>query len=353
MHVERAPFGTTSGGEPVHLYTCINSRGTVLKMITYGATIIALETVDREGIRGNIVLGFDSVPAYERHDAYFGATIGRFANRIAGGRFSLGGEEYRLATNDGNTHLHGGWKGFDKVVWDAEPVQGNDFAGVRFVYSSADGEEGYPGNLEVSVVYTLNSADELCINYTASTDAKTVVNLTNHAYWNLSAGRTPTVLDHKVQIEADQFLAIDGDMIPTDARDVTGGVMDFTSSRAVGERIAMLKVDPDGPRGYDHNFILRGETGLLAPAARVEDPASGRTMEVLTTEPGIQFYSGNFLDGGAANGGYAQHAGFCLETQHFPDSPNRLDFPSVVLVPDQPYRSETVHRFTTRGTRAS
>jgi len=345
MNVERTEFGTTAGGEPVHLYTCTNNHGTVLKMITYGATIIGLETADREGVRGNIVLGFDSVAAYEGHDAYFGATIGRFANRIAGGRFSLAGEEYLLATNDGSAHLHGGRRGFDKVVWDAEPVQGRNFAGIRFVYTSVDGEEGYPGNLEVTVVYTLNNADELRIDYTARTDAKTVINLTNHAYWNLSAGRTPTVLDHRVQIEADRFLASDCDNIPTSAQDVAGGVMDFTSPRAIGERIAVLKADPDGPRGYNHNFILRGATGLLAPAARVEDPASGRTMEVLTTEPGIQFYTANFLDGGAVNGGYPQHAAFCLETQHFPDSPNRPDFPSVILEPGKPYRSVTVHRF--------
>jgi len=350
MNVEKAPFGTTSSGEPVHLYTCTNNHGTVLKMITYGAAITELETADREGIRGNIVLGFESVAAYEGHDAYFGATIGRYANRIAGGRFSLGGQEYLLAANDGNAHLHGGWKGFDKVVWDAEPVQGRGFAGIRFVYSSADGEEGYPGNLEVTAVYTLNSADELRIDYTARADTTTIVNLTNHAYWNLSAGRTPTVLDHRVQIEADRFLAIDRDMIPTGAEDVAGGVMDFTSPRAIGERIAMLKADPDGPRGYDHNFILRSETGLLAPAARVADPASGRAMEVLTTEPGIQLYSGNFLDGGTANGDYPQHAAFCLETQHFPDSPNRPDFPPVVLEPGKTYRSVTVHRFTTQDT---
>jgi aldose 1-epimerase len=345
MYIEKSHFGRTADGTEVDQYVCINDSGTKLKMITYGATIIALETADRDGVLGNIMLGFDSVAGYETHNAYFGATIGRYGNRIAGGRFNLEGQEYTLAANNGTAHLHGGLKGFDRVVWDAEQVRGEGFAGIRFTYTSADGEEGYPGNLEVDVVYTLNDANELRIDYSASTDATTVVNLTNHSYWNLSAERSQTILDHRMQIEADQYLAIDGDMIPTRGKDVACGAMDFTSPKAIGEQIAELKQDPDGPRGYDHNFVLRSQDFSLARAAFVADPTSGRTMEVLTTEPGMQFYSGNFLDGAAVNGGYPQHAAFCLETQHFPDSPNRPDFPSVVLKPGERYRSVSVYRF--------
>jgi aldose 1-epimerase len=349
MYIEKSLFGKTADGVEVDQYICTNTAGTVLKMINYGATIVALETADSSGVPGNIILGFDSVAGYEGHDAYFGATIGRFGNRIAGGRFTLGGEEYKLATNNGAAHLHGGLKGFDKVVWDAEAVQGEDFAGIRFSYSSPDGEEGYPGTLIVSVVYTLNNADELRIEYAARTDKTTVVNLTNHAYWNLSAGSASTILEHSIQIEAEQFHDIDADMIPTCEESVSGTAMDFTSARAIGERIAELKTDPDGPKGYDHNFKLRHQDGKLARAAFVVDPVSGRSMEVLTTEPGVQFYSGNFLDGGLANGGHAQHAAFCLETQHFPDSPNRPDFPSVELEPGEEFRSTTVYRFGCAG----
>jgi aldose 1-epimerase len=349
MHTEISSFGITRDGQAAGLFTCANDRGTVLKMTNFGATITALEVAGRDGRRGNVMLGFGSVEGYEGHDAYFGATIGRYGNRIARGRFQLEGEDYFLAQNNGSAHLHGGLKGFDKVLWAVEPVQGDGFVGLRFDHSSPDGDEGYPGALEVSVVYTLNNSDELCIEYSARADATTVVNLTNHAYWNLSAGSSPTVLDHVLQIEADRFLAIDGDMIPTSAENVAKGDMDFSAPRAIGERIAGLKRNPGGPMGYDHNFILRKPAGSLGRAAFVSDPASGRTMEVLTTEPGIQFYSGNFLDGGAANGGHPQHAAFCLETQHFPDSPNRPEFPSVLLRPGEQYHSLTVYRFGVEG----
>jgi aldose 1-epimerase len=351
MRIEKSHFGKTANGTDVDEYICTNDRGTVLKMISYGATITALETFDRNGVAGNIMLGFDSVAAYEGHNAYFGATIGRYGNRIAGGRFELGGEVYPLAANNGSAHLHGGLQGFDKVVWSAEPVHAEDRVGIRFSYSSADGEEGYPGTLDVSVHYFLNNNDELSIEYFASTDATTVINLTNHSYWNLSAGNAPTILDHLMQIEAEQFLDIDGDMIPTRLQNVAGSAMDFTSPGVIGKRIAELKQDPDGPRGYDHNYVLRSQDGSLTRAAIVTDPASGRSMEVLTTEPGVQFYSGNFLDGGMENGGHPQHAAFCLETQHFPDSPNRPDFPSVILEPGEKYRSTTVYRFGGSGER--
>jgi aldose 1-epimerase len=346
MKIEKTSFGTTATGRCADLYTCTNARGTVLKMCTYGATIVSFDVADRDGVPGNVVLGFDTVGAYEKHGAYFGATIGRFGNRIAGGRFSLGSESFELAVNDGPNHLHGGVRGFDKVVWDAEPMRDEQSAGVRFGYLSPDGEEGYPGNLEVGVVYALNNDDELRIEYSARTDALTVVNLTNHSYWNLSAGCSEAILRHRLQIHADRFLAVDGDGIPIAAVEVAGSAMDFRSPRPIGERIARLQGDPDGPMGYDHNYLLRAQGGKLMPAARVHDPASGRVMDVLTTEPGLQFYSGNFLDGSESSGGYPRHAALCLETQHFPDSPNRPDFPSAVLEPGGRYHSRTVYRFS-------
>lgn len=345
MQIEKASFGKTAEGTEVDHYIITNGRGTILKLITYGAAISVLETADCDGKRGNIALGLDSLSAYERHDAYFGATIGRFANRIAGGRFNLDDEDYELATNNGLSHLHGGVKGFDKVVWEAETIRSSDEVGIRFSYTSVDGEEGFPGTLDVTVLYTLNNDDELRIEYSARTDARTVVNLTNHTYWNLSAGRSETILDHLVQIEADQFLKIDKHSIPTVARAVKGTAMDFTSAVPIGERIAELKAEVNGPLGYDHCYVLREGPSQLVPAARVEDPISGRIMEVLTSEPGIQFYSGNYLDGGESSGGYPQHAALCFETQHFPDSPNRPDFPSVELEPGELFQSITVFRF--------
>lgn len=345
MHIEQSSFGTTRDGQAADLFTCSNDRGTVLKMTNYGATMTALEVAGRNGNRGNVMLGFQSVEDYEAHDAYFGATIGRYGNRIARGRFRLEGNDYSLAQNNGKAHLHGGLEGFDKVIWTVESVLGEGHVGLRFNHSSPDGDEGYPGTLDVSVVYTLNNEDEVHIEYSASTDASTIINLTNHSYWNLSAGATSTILNHRLQINADQYLAIDSDMIPTVVRDVAGGDMDFTAPRAIGERISGLKHDAGDPHGYDHNFILRNVNSGLIRAAFVLDPASGRTMEVLTTEPGLQFYSGNFLDGSARNGGHPQHAAFCLETQHFPDSPNRPDFPSVVLKPGEQYHSLTLYRF--------
>ena len=348
MRVEKSFFGKTTDGVDIDLFVCTNNRGTVLKMISHGATVIALDVADRHGEFGNVVLGFDTIGGYETHDSYFGATIGRFGNRITGGRFELDGEQYTLAQNFGTNHLHGGLKGFDRVVWKAEPLQAKDSVGVRFTYQSPDGEEGYPGNLDVAVEYTLNNDNELRIEYFASTDARTVINLTNHSYWNLSAGRSQTILEHVIQIEADRYLAVDEAMVPSDLTDVAGTGMDLTSPGTVGERIAHLKATGTGLDGYDHNYVLRENDGGLVFAASVEDPLSGRVMDVLTTEPGVQFYSGNFLDVGATNGGYPKHAALCLETQHFPDSPNRPDFPSVVINPGEDFHSTTVHRFSSK-----
>lgn len=345
MLIGRKSFGQTADGMTVDQYTVKNQSGTTLKVMTYGASITALEAADKDGLTENIVLGFDSISDYEAHDAYFGATIGRVCNRIANGRFTLDGKSFRLATNNESSHLHGGVKGFDKAIWKADTVPGNYEAGIRFSYSSKDGEEGYPGNLDVTVLYTLNNDNDLRIEYTARTDAKTVVNLTNHVYWNLSGGRSKTIHDHLLHIDADQYLAVDQHSIPTLAKAVKGTAMDFTEAVPVGQRLADFGAEMNDPTGYDHCYVLRQAHGRLASVARVEDPASGRIMEVLTTEPGIQLYTGNFLDGSLASGGHTRYTALCLETQHFPDSPNRPDYPSVELGPGEQYQSKTIFRF--------
>lgn len=345
MTIRKTKFGTTADGLAVDLYECRNRRGAALKMSNYGATIVALEVPDRNGRNGNVVLGFDSLSAYERHDAYFGATIGRHGNRIAGGRFALDGKDYILATNDGKNHLHGGDRGFDKVIWEARPETTVDATGIEFAYTSEDGEEGYPGNLVVTVRYLLGDDNALSIEYVAVTDKTTVVNLTNHAYWNLSAGASPTILDHELMLAADRYVAVNADLIPTGIADVAQSAMDFLEPTAIGAQVNVLPAPQDGPRGFDHCYVLRGQDGSLALAARLHDPQTGRSMEVHTTEPGIQFYTGNFLDGEKTNGGYPQHAAVCLETQHFPDSPNQPNFPSVRLEPGETWRSKTVYRF--------
>jgi aldose 1-epimerase len=345
MTVRKTKFGTTTDGLAVDLYECRNRRGAVLKLSNYGATIVALEVPDRNGRNGNIVLGFDSVNAYEEHDAYFGATIGRYGNRIARGRFALHGKDYILATNNGENHLHGGDRGFDKVVWEARPETTVDAAGIEFTYTSPDGEEGYPGTLVVTVTYLLGDDNALSIEYAAVTDKTTVVNLTNHAYWNLSAGAAPTILDHVLMLAADRYVAVNDDLIPTGIADVTNSAMDFSKPTAIGAQIDLLPASQDDPRGFDHCYVLRNQNRSLALAARLHDPQTGRSMEVHTTEPGIQFYTSNSLDGGEADGGYPQHAAVCLETQHYPDSPNQPNFPSVRLEPGETWRSKTVYRF--------
>ena len=345
MTIRKTKFGTTADGLAVDLYECRNQRGAVLKMSNYGATIVALEVPDRNGRNGNVVLGLGSANAYEGHDAYFGATIGRHGNRIARGRFALDGKDYILATNNGENHLHGGDRGFDKIVWEAQPETITNAAGIKFTYTSPDGEEGYPGNLVVTVGYLLGDDNALSIEYAAVTDQTTLVNLTNHAYWNLSAGASPTILDHELMLVADHYVAVDADLIPTGFADVAKSAMDFLKPTAIGTQIDMLPAPHEGPRGFDHCYVLRGQYGLLALAARLRDPQTGRSMEVHTTEPGIQIYTSNYLDGEEANGGYPQYAAICLETQHYPDSPNQPDFPSVRLEPGETWRSKTVYRF--------
>jgi aldose 1-epimerase len=343
MELTQQPFGKTIDGKPVTLYVCKNATGCVLKMIDYGAIITAVEVPDRQGRIANVTLGFPTLDGYLQRHPYFGATVGRYGNRIGGGRFQLDGKTFKLATNDGENHLHGGERGFDRWLWHAEPIRTASSVGVKFSRTSTDGEEGYPGNIQAAVTYTLNRDNELKMEYTATTDAPCPVNLTNHCYWNLAGAGSGTILDQDVMIAADQYVAVDDQLIPTGALPaVQGTPLDFTQATKIGARIAQVQGDPGG---YDHCYVLRSKDGSLALAARVHDPQSGRVMEVLTTQPGIQFYSGNFLDGTAANGGYPQHAGFCLETQHFPDSPNHPNFPNTILRPGETYHHVTVHRF--------
>jgi len=350
MSVEKTSFGKTADGKEVDLYTFTNAKGAVLKMTNFGATIVALHVPDRDGKLGNVTLGFDSVTGYEGHNAYFGSTIGRYGNRIAKGKFTLDGTEYTLATNNGENHLHGGKKGFDRAIWHVAQFQNEQAVGAMFTYTSADGEEGYPGKLDVQVTYTLTNDNELRIEYDATTDKPTVLNLTNHTYWNLAG--SGTILEHELMLAADQYLTVDKGLIPTGAADVKETVMDFTEPTAIGKRIGVLKEPEDGPKGYDHCYVLRRKDGdrvlkdkELALAARVKDPSSGRVMEIHTDQPAVQLYTGNFLDGGKENGGHKQHAAFCLETQHHPDAPNHEDFPSTVLRPGELYHTQTLHKF--------
>jgi len=345
MEVKRELFGRLSDGAAVDIYALTNKSGIEARVMTYGATLVSLRLPDRNGTLADVNLGFDDLGGYTGTHPYFGVVVGRYANRIAKGRFTLDGVEYALAQNNNANSLHGGLKGFDKVVWKAEPVQAADGVGLKLNYLSKDMEEGYPGNLSVTVVYTLTYSNELRIDYEAEADKKTPVNLTNHAYWNLKGEGNGDILGHMLRLEADKITAVDSaaNLIPTgELVPVAGTPFDFTTPHAIGERIAQVE------GGYDHNFVLRSGGGTLALAARVEEPASGRAMEIWTDQPGIQLYTGNFLDGTVAGKGgkaYQKHFAFCLETQHFPDSPNHLDFPSTVLEPGQKYRTVTVHKF--------
>jgi aldose 1-epimerase len=348
--VEKSSFGTTRDGLAVDLYTLTNANGVTAKIITHGALLTELHVPDRAGQMADVVLGFKTLDRYEGDHPYFGATIGRVANRIAKGRFRLGGQEYTLATNNGPNHLHGGIKGFDKRVWKAQPASVGGVPAVRFTYTSADMEEGYPGMVTATVTYTLTHANELRLEYTATTDKPTIVNLTNHSYFNLAGDGQGTILDHELTIMADRYTPVDDTLIPTgEIATVRGTVMDFNRAAAIGSRIN--EVPGPAPGGYDHNYVLSHGGGVLAMSASVRDPKSGRLMEVLTSEPGVQLYTGNFLDGtitGKAGVAYQKHAGLCLETQHYPDSINRPHFPPVVLQPGRTFKSTTVYRFSAR-----
>jgi aldose 1-epimerase len=339
-------WGKTSDG-PVEIYTLTNVHGVEARLSTYGATLVSLKTPDRTGQLRNIVLGFDSFEPYLTGVPYYGATVGRYANRIAKARFTLDGKTYQLATNDGPNSLHGGKRGFDKRIWKAEVLSGSQGNGVKFTYVSVAGEEGYPGELTAHALYRLDDNDNLEIEYSATTSAPTLVNLANHAYFNLTGDPANTVLDHVVTINADRFTPVDATLIPTgELRAVAGTPFDFRTPHAVGARIGDQDEQLRLGRGYDHNWVLnKPAAGGMTLAAVVTEPKSGRSLEVRTTQPGVQFYTGNFMDGKplAAGGSvYGHRTGLCLETQHFPDSPNQASFPSTVLRPGQTYSEKTV-----------
>jgi len=347
MSVQTETFGQMPDGKQVDLYTLTNPNGLRARITNYGATLVSLEAPDRDGNLTDITLGFDTLDGYLQEHPYFGVIVGRYANRIGKGKFMLEGVEYKLATNNGPNHLHGGIKGFDKMVWKLEDIKAEgDEAFVMLSYLSADGEEGYPGNLSCTVTYTLTKDNELKISYEAETDKTTVVNLTNHTYWNLAGQGNGDVLGHEVMLNADKYTPVDKDLIPTgEIKPVKNSPMDFTKPMAIGSRIDQV------PGGYDHNYVLNSGGGSLASAAKVYEPTSGRVLEIHTAEPGIQLYTGNFLDGsltGKSGKVYKKHYAFCLETQHFPDSPNKPDFPSVVLKPGQKYSTVTVHKFSAK-----
>jgi len=349
MSIQKASFGKTPDGVEIDRYTLANSHGLTVRIITYGAIVTSVETPDRDGRPGEVTLGFETLDGYLAGHPYFGAIAGRVANRIAAGRFRIGGVEYQLATNNGPNHLHGGVKGFDKAIWKAKPVEGKDRVGVKLTHLSPDGDEGYPGNLSVTVVYTLTEANELNIDYTAETDKATPINLTNHAYWNLADGGKTNVLGNRLTLNADRYLPVDSGSIPTgELRPVKGTPMDFIHEAALGARIEQVGGTPGG---YDHCYVLNklppgGDP--LTLAAKVVEPTSGRVMEVYTTEPGLQLYTGNYLDGTLKSRGdvYEKRHGFCLEAQHFPDSINQPSFPSTLLAPGETYRQTTVYKFS-------
>ncbi len=347
MSANEEPFGQTTDGRQITLYTLTNPNGMRARITNYGAILVSLEAPDKKGKLADVTLGFDTLDGYLKVHPYFGAIVGRYANRIGNAQFTLNGVLYKLAANNNENHLHGGIKGFDKAVWKPEDVkvEGNK-AWVKLIYISEDEEEGYPGNLACTVTYTLNEDNELKISYEAQTDKTTIVNLTNHAYFNLAGQGKGDILGHELMINADNYTPVDEGLIPTgEIRRVHNSPMDFTSPMSIGSRIGQVE------GGYDHNYVLNSEGGTLALCAEVYEPTTGRVMTIRTTEPGVQFYTGNFLDGTLTGKGgkvYKKHYGFCLETQHFPDSPNKPSFPSVVLQPGQKYTSETVYKFSTR-----
>jgi aldose 1-epimerase len=351
----RMHFGKLEDGTAIEAIELSNDRGMGVRIITLGATVQSLSVPDRNGRSADIVLGYASAREYLSEPQYFGATVGRYANRIAAGRFTLDGEQYVLATNDGENHLHGGPQGLDKVVWKVESENRGSPARVTLSYTSPDGDGGYPGKLDITAIYSLSDENELAVEYRATTDKPTIVNITNHAYFNLAGeAGSSDVMDHRLTLFADRYTPVNATLIPTgELRQVADTPFDFRDARAIGRRIR------DGSdeqirfgRGYDHNFVVNGATGTLRPGVRVEDPQSGRVMEVLMTAPGVQFYSGNFLDGstvGKSGRVYRQGDAFCLEPQVFPDSPNKPDFPSARLDPGNTYVNSMVFRFSTVG----
>lgn len=351
--VQKSDFGKTPEGQSVDIYTLKNSHGAEVKITNYGGIVTALKVPDRTGQLGDVVLGFDNLDAYLKGHPYFGALIGRYGNRIAKGAFKLNGVDYTLAVNNGANHLHGGLKGFDKVVWNATPLKVANGAALELTYLSKDGEEGYPGNLSVKVTYTLTNRNELKIEYSATTDKDTVVNLTHHSYFNLAAQGDGDILKHQLFMNANRFTPTDAGSIPTgELRSVRGTPFDFMRMTEIGARVNEPDQQLQFGKGYDHNFVLNGRMGTLRLGARVYEAGTGRVMEVWTTEPGMQFYTGNFLDGtltGKNGKVYKQNYGFCLETQHYPDSPNEPRFPTTTLRKGGRYHTVTVYKFSTRA----
>lgn len=340
MSIQKSEFGVLPDGRPVTQFKITNRMGAAVRLTDYGAILLGLEMPDLQGVMADVTLGFDTLDQYiNGNDPYFGATVGRFANRINEGRFTLDGVDYNLAVNNDSNHLHGGLKGFDKVLWDEELPDGISGSSIGFSYTSPDGEENYPGTLKVSVTFELSNENALKITYEAKTDKTTIINLTNHTYFNLSGGESDTILDHEIELNAGSYTPVNSNMIPTgEIISVENTPFDFREPKLIGH-------DIDKVGGYDHNYILSDD---LEYDVRISDPISGRVMEMSTTEPGVQFYTGNFLDVLTGRDGtvYNKHAGFCLEAQHYPDSPNQPQFPSVVLTPSEIYRQNTVYRFS-------
>lgn len=350
MSISKESFGTTEDGKEVFLYTLKNANDAVVKIINYGATIVSVVVPDKNGNMGDVVLGFDNLKDYEEKSPYFGCVVGRYGNRIKEGKITLEGKEYTFAINNGPNHLHGGLKGFDKQVWEAEEFENEDGVGLKLFYLSADGEEGYPGNLTVKVTYTLTNINELKIDYEATTDKITVLNLTNHTYFNLKDAGKSDILSHKIKINTDGFTPTDENLIPTgEIMPVEGTPMDFREFHTIGERIDDDFEALNYGGGYDHNYVLDAEDkGEMKLAVEVVEPETGRTLKTYTEEPGVQFYAGNFLDGSFSGKGGAvieKRHGFCLETQHFPDSPNNPQFPTTELKPGEKYTSTTIYEF--------
>jgi aldose 1-epimerase len=349
LSISKEAFGRTQDGQPVELVTLRNARGMTAKVMTYGGVIYSVEVPDRNGVFTNVTINRPTVTDYETKSACFGALLGRYANRIGNAQFAIDGETYKLPANNGRNHIHGGMKGFDKRLWKPETMAGKDYVALALRLESGDGEEGYPGNVACTVTYTLNNKNELKIEYSASTDKPTVLNLSNHAYWNLAGSQSGDVLNQVLRLNADRYLVVDEGLIPTgEEAPVKGTPLDFTKPHAIGERMGEIS-GKQFNHGYDHCFVVnRKAAGALVVCAKLKDPGSGRTLEVLTTEPGIQVYSANFPAGAfeGFNGyAYPSHCGVALETQHFPDSPNKPGFPSTLLRPGQTYHSTTLFRF--------
>jgi aldose 1-epimerase len=347
--IRRQAWGKGPDGEAVELFTLTNAKGNSVAVTTYGAIVVSVNVPDKSGTVGDVVLGFDSLDGYLGTHPFFGAIVGRYGNRIGGAQFTLDGKTYTLAKNNGANTLHGGVKGFDKYVWKAREVPSKDGLAIELTHVSPDGDEGFPGTLTTHVTYTWTDSNELRADYHATTDKPTVVNLTNHSYFNLAGQGTGTILDHKLQLFADRFTPVVQGLIPTgELKPVDGTPFDFRQSTAIGTRIDAKDEQIALGGGYDHNFVVNGAAGTLRPVAHVSEPTTGRTLDVSSTEPGVQFYTGNFLDGTIKGKGgkvYPKRAAFCLETQHYPDSPNKPAFPTVVLRPGQEYKTTTVYRF--------